>query len=295
MAFTMRPTRGINLQSTYTWSKNLGVFGEVGRTFTDPRDRHADYAPLPDNIRHDFRTNGTFTLPIGPNRAFFGTTTGALARILENWSTSWIVNLNTGVPITISTFNAADAARGFVATGHQSLYANGTPDIVGPFDIQGKASFANGASSGTYFMDGKLKPVVDPQCANVTTSDNLRAACSLNAIADATTGQILLQNPLPGNRGTLGMSSAEAPGRWRFDANVAKSVKLTETKNLQFRLDITNVFNHPEPNVLTAPAANVLTNHPLVNINAANFGIITGADAKTNLHRQFQAQLRLNF
>jgi hypothetical protein len=295
MAFTMRPTRGINLQSTYTWSKNLGVFGEVGRTFTDPRDRHADYAPLADNIRHDFRTNGTFTLPIGPNRAYFGTTTGALARVLENWSTSWVVNLNTGVPITISTFNAADAARGFVATGHQSLYANGTPDIVGPFDIHGKANFANGASSGTYFMDGKLKPVVDPQCANVTTSENLRAACSLNAIADATTGQILLQNPLPGNRGTLGMSSAEAPGRWRFDANVAKSVKLTETKNLQFRLDITNVFNHPEPNILTAPAANVLTNHPLVNINAANFGIIAGADAKTNLHRQFQAQLRLNF
>jgi hypothetical protein len=55
------------------------------------------------------------------------------------------------------------------------------------------------------------------------------------------------------------------------------------------------VFNHPEPNILTAPAANVLTNHPLVNINAANFGIIAGADAKTNLHRQFQAQLRLNF
>jgi hypothetical protein len=65
--------------------------------------------------------------------------------------------------------------------------------------------------------------------------------------------------------------------------------------SLQFRMDIMNVFNHPEPNVPTFSATNVLTNHPMVNINAANFGVITGADAKTNLHRQFQAQLRFSF
>jgi len=41
------------------------------------------------------------------------------------------------------------------------------------------------------------------------------------------------------------------------------------------------VFNHPEPNVPTA------LNSAMLNINAANFGLITGADAKTNLHRQF--------
>jgi hypothetical protein len=280
-AFTMRPIQGINLQSTYTWSKNFGVFGEVGRTFTDPRDRHADYALLPDSNTHDFRTNGTFGLPIGPNKLLFGNASGTVARIIENWSMSWIVNLNSGSPINIGTAGGA---------GRHSLYANGTPDLVGPFDVKGKANFAAGSASGTYFMGGELVQVSDPQCAGVTTTDNLRTACTLLAVANKSNPtQILLQNPAPGVRGTLAFVSAEAPGRWRFDANVAKAIRLSESKSLQFRMDITNVFNHPEPNVATA------INSAMLNINATNFGLITGANAKTTLHRQLQAQLKFEF
>ncbi len=279
--FTMRPTSGINLQSTYTWSKNFGVFGEVGRTFTNPRDRHADYALLPDTRVHDFRANGTFTLPFGPNRMFFGNSTGTLARILEDWSMSWIVNLNSGAPITIGTFSTG--------SGRHSIYANGTPDIVGPFDINGDVVFPEGSNRGLYFMEGAYESVRDPQCNAVTTLNNLRTACTLNAVADADSGQILLQNPLPGQRGTLGMSSAFGPGRWRFDANLAKQITISESKSLQFRLDATNVFNHPEPNFATG------LNSALLNINQTNFGVITGATAKTDLRRQFQAQLRFNF
>jgi hypothetical protein len=43
------------------------------------------------------------------------------------------------------------------------------------------------------------------------------------------------------------------------------------------------VLNHPEPAT------------PVLDINSANFGVITGANAKSTLHRQFQAQLRFNF
>src|SRR5262249_9815829 len=65
---TMRPTRGVSLQSTYTWSKNLGInaiIGLLGASFTNPVDRRPDYTLMPDTRVHDFRTNGTFTLPIG--------------------------------------------------------------------------------------------------------------------------------------------------------------------------------------------------------------------------------------
>ena len=70
---------------------------------------------------------------------------------------------------------------------------------------------------------------------------------------------------------------------WRFDANMSKSVKVSETKTIQFRVDALNVLNHPEP-------ATAVTS-----INDANFGLITGAAAKSTLHRQFQAQLRFMF
>src|SRR5436309_314871 len=84
----------------------------------------------------------------------------------------------------------------------------------------------------------------------------------------------------------LWRGSIFGPGRWRFDANISKSIKLAESKTLQFRLDATDVLNHPEPN---APNLN------LTGAAASNFGLIVASGAtpaKTNLHRQLQAQLR---
>jgi hypothetical protein len=223
---TLRPTKGISMQSTYTWSKNLGIFGAVGSTYTDPVDRHADYAVLSDTRRHDFRTNGSFTLPVGPGQRLFGNSSGALARLVESWQFGWIFNLNSGQPMNVAAQNM--------------IYANGTADIVGPFDKAGKAKWQEGGSSGSYFMGGNVTQVRDPQCAGVTTVQNLRNLCTLNAVADAQTGQVLLQNPLPGARGSIGLRSIEGSGLWRFDANLSKSIKLGESRSLQFRLDATN-------------------------------------------------------
>jgi hypothetical protein len=171
-----------------------------------------------------------------------------------------------------------------MSLGAQSmLYANGTADIVGPFDTKGALQWQNGGNSGSYFMGGALTQIRDPQCANVSTLQNLRNSCTLNAVADAKTGQVLLQNPQPGTRGNSGLRALEGPGVWRFDANIAKAVKVSETRTVQFRLDATNVFNHPEPAT------------PIFDTNNANFGLITGVNAKSTLHRQFQAQLRFNF
>src|SRR2546422_8039531 len=101
------------------------------------------------------------------------------------------------------------------------------------------------------------------------------------ALPISKTGQILLQNPLPGKRGNLSQRAVEGPGRWRFDANVNKSVKISETKNVQLRLDATDILNHPE--------ANTSASNLILDINSPSFGLITGVNAKSTLHRQFQA------
>jgi hypothetical protein len=245
----------------------------VGGTYTLPFDRHADYSVLGDTRKHDFRTNGEFTLPIGPNKLFLGNSSGTLARIIEGWHAGWIVNVNSGAPTSI--------------TAQSMLYANGTPDIVGTFDPKAVAvQWANGANFGSYIQPGTYVTNRDPQCLNaqlVTTLNNFNNLCTLNAIYDAKTNQVVLENPLPGNRGTLGQRVVEGPGRWRFDANMRKQFRVAEAKSLEFRLDASDIFNHPEP-------AN-----PTLDINNVNFGQITGANAKSTLHRQFQAQLRFNF
>jgi hypothetical protein len=272
---TMRPAAGLGFTSTYTFSKNLGTGiwaasgNTLGLTFTNPVNRHADYSIQPDTRVHDFRTNGTFALPIGPNKRFFNKSAGIVGRIIENWQTGFVVNLNSGAPITI--------------TGNTSLYSNARPDIVGPFPVKdGKTTFTGTpAATGSYYAPNSFTTVKDPQCLAIAAS--LQSLCTLNAIADAGSGQILLQNAQPGAVPTMGLGSIIGPGRWRFDANISKAVRLTESKSLQFRLDASDVLNHPEPN---APNLNI------TGTNASNFGLILG---KTTLHRMLQAQLRFTF
>jgi hypothetical protein len=257
---TLRPTAGVSLQTSYTWSKLLGY----GGTYTLPFSRKSDYTIQLGDRRHDFRTNGTFGLPLGPGRMLLKNSSGFLARLTENWQMSWILNLGSG--------DLADI------TAQNMLYANGVPDIVGPFDPKaGKVEWKDGAIAGNYFGNA-LKKVRDPQCASIAA--NLRDLCTLNAVANST-DRIVLQNPLPGTRGSLGRNVIELPGIFSLDAALSKGFRVGESKRLQFRVDALNILNHPQ-------AAD-----PNLDINSQDlsFGNIDRKDGV----RQFQLMLRLEF
>ena len=153
------------------------------------------------------------------------------------------------------------------------------------------------ANRGRYLGDDYVV-VPDPQCNLANKADtmgfNLAANvnCGLQAVArivpagtpgssviEGQNVQIVLQNPLPGRQGTLGQSTMEGPGVIRFDGNIGKTFRITESKSIQIRVDATNILNHP------TPAA------PTYSINSDNFGLST---SKTG-NRAFQGQLRLTF
>jgi hypothetical protein len=257
---TMRPTAGVSVQGAYTWSRSLGRTGP----FTNPVDRSSDYTLQAGHRLHNFRSNGTFNLPVGPGKLLLGNSSGPLARAIEGWTMSWILNLTSGA--------AADIG------GANSLYANGVPDIVGPFDPSaGKVEWNDGALAGNYFGSAYTK-VADPQCSAIAAS--LRSICTLNAVADSS-GRIVLQNARPGVRGTLGQNVMELPGTWGLDGALSKRFQVGESRSFQLRVDALNVFNHPQP----ANPSLVLSgsNTPFGNI-ASKAG-----------NRSFQAQLRVSF
>lgn len=169
------------------------------------------------------------------------------------------------------------------------LYGSSVPDIVGPLSSHPEGQVQWNGDNGSYFDNpNTFIKVTDPQCAGVTTADNnLRSACTLTAVAirnaDGSAGQIVLQNPNPGTRGNLGQKTVELPGIRSFDANLAKTFRVSESgwiKNIQLRMDATNVLNHPSPGL------------PDLNINNSSpFGIITTKDGA----RAFQGQVRVNF
>lgn len=298
---TVRPIHGFSGSVTYNWSKNLGMLG----TFTDPTNRAQDYTDIGNNPSHSLRTNGTFELPIGPNKLLLGNSSGWVARAFERWQLGLIYNLSSGAPTSI--------------TATSMLYGNGLPDVRHPVDfnkIRGvRWNTQNGNFiEGRYFDNNDLFVVVDdPQCGTVTKLQNLYSAtgptgaprCTLNALAmvvpagtpdsgpasgygvtgDTRNVQIVLQHPQPGMKGNLGNNTIIGLGSYRFDANLGKTFRISESRSLQVRFDAQNVLNHPQPG------------NPNLNINATTgpnptpFGQI---GSKTGT-RSMQGQLRLTF
>jgi len=256
---SLRPTHGISYQGTYVWSRLLGVTTSGVR---DLWNRDADYTRLPTDRTHTLRSFGTFDLPFGPGQLLGGNTSGWMARVIEGWKLGTIINLSSGAPLNV--------------TARNTLYAAGTPDIVGAFQGKGKVEWpAQGTIFGGFFSQ-QYQRVTDPACATIAA--NLRQFCTNTALADAG-GNIVLQNARPGQPGTLGLRTMEGPGNWDFDANVQKTIRIDEAKTVTFRVDAQNVLNHPTPG------------NPNLSINTGTFGQIT---TKTG-NRILQAQLRFAF
>lgn len=273
---TMRPIHGLSMQTTYGFSKTMV---QPGNGFTDPLNPSLDYGMSLNSVGHDLRSNGTFELPIGPNKLLLGNSSGILARAFERWQMGFIYSISSGAP------------RNFSA-GNNMLYANGRPNVVGPWKSpEGKLTW-NGVNGNYYAED--FQTYEDPQCTNMTTADNLKAACSLRGLAavvpqgtpgavlinatNNTYGIKLLENPQPGTQGNLGANTLHTFPKWRLDGNLSKTFRLRESMQAQLRLDATNIFNHPTPADAT------------LGFND-NFGQIT---TKTG-SRTFQAKLRVTF
>jgi len=259
---TLRPTSGISYQATYGFQKGI----EGGSTgFLNVTDRSLNRGIQDSSRKHDFRLNGTFELPFGPNRWVLGRSSGVLARVIEKWQLSAILNMRSGSPLSI--------------TGTNTYIGGGRPDVVGPIEFlkHGKAHMTSTLLN--YYPDGVFIFPDDPQCAAVTPLQTTQASCSNNALAAAQNGQLLVVNSKPGKLGNLGDSVIVGPGDFRFDLSASKTFRVSESMSAQIRIDGQNVLNHP------------ILGNPNLNINGNTFGQITTVTGA----RKFQGQLRFTF
>jgi hypothetical protein len=102
----------------------------------------------------------------------------------------------------------------------------------------------------------------------------------LRAVADSQ-GSIVLRHSEPGTLGTLGSNWLRGPGRFNFDLSASKTVRISESKSFQLRVDAHNVLNKP------------LLGNPNLNMNSADFGQIPANQVFGG--RQFQGLLRFSF
>jgi hypothetical protein len=150
-----------------------------------------------------------------------------------------------------------------------------TPNIVE--DFPKNSGQVTKLSNGVNYFPG-IQQITDPARANVSTLNALQGSFSNKAITDSQ-GRILLVNPEPGQIGNMGLKWIEGPGSIGLDLNMVKRVKITETKEFEFRVDSLNVLNHPNFGA------------PDLSINSTSFGRITTAAGE----RTFVINARVNF
>jgi hypothetical protein len=310
--FTMRPKLGMSYQGTFTWSRSMGSPPNGG--FQDPTDRH-EYGVLFGHRLYEFKSNGILEVPIGPGKLLLGNSKGWVARLVESWQLSGIFNMVSGRPNTITANNGLYAGTGTPIITPEGIAA------FGPWPAKfGSLHWEDGARTGSYFDPDMFVRVPDPQCARITSLQNLdglssaspSARCTLQALArplpsgqtapgqvtlaDGRAGVIVLRNPLPGERGNLGLNTMEGLGLWLFDAAMSKTIKISESKSLQFRVDARNVLNHPTPDdagFASCIGGNLGTN---LSLNSNNdFGLIGGKCVAETPARRFQARVRFSF
>src|SRR5262245_25399937 len=307
---TLRPTHGLSGSANYTWSRNLGVpLTNMG--LTNPVDRHLDYTIVNNNHDHILRAYGNVELPFGPGGLLLGKSSGALARAIEGWRLGFVYNLSTGNWLNF--------------TAQSMQYNNGVPDVVNAdlykelikdAGVKWGIPTSNNFTEGAYWDPAKWKKVTDPQCATVSpaiTQGSIR--CLLQAVAkivpantpgaiitarDAAGnpteyGLIVLQNPQPGQVGSLGQNVIKGPSLWRFDANLEKSFRISETKSVRFRADAFNVLNHPQPATTASPNPNLSINPTLTPGPTFGQAIPFGQINTKTGGRAFQGQLRFQF
>jgi hypothetical protein len=270
LVLNRRFANGFTNQTSYTWSRTLGEQDEEGTiTYLNPRNRALNKQLLGYHRTHDVRSNGIWQLPFGPGQKLLGSAPSWISRIVERWQFGAIFSLSSGPPLTVTSP---------VSTITQGT--NNTPVIVGDF-LKSFGKITKVANGVAYF-DG-LGQISDPAFNGVTTSQSLQGQFSNKAITDSQ-GRVLLMNPQPGQLGTLGLKWIEGPRNIGLDMNLAKRVKITETKEFELRVDAVNVLNHPN-------FTNFGTNNANLSINSLSFGRLTAATGA----RSFVLNSRVNF
>ena len=258
---------GFLMQSYFTWSKALGDLSTtqnasgtaaVQNNFRTNRNLGLDKALLPWDHAAVWRTNGVYELPFGNGKRLFSNAGRLLNGIVGGWQAGAILTIQDGSPISLvgipGAFNLNNAG-------------GDTPVTVGSLhSIAGLTKIGSGV---TYFNG--LTQVPDPSRANVTTTNNIRNLSTMFAIATAS-GQILLENAVPGQLGSLGNSIFRGPGLFNLDINLIKRIPITEKVIFQLQADALSATNTP---IFANPtAANM-------NINSGTFGTITSTLANT--------------
>ncbi len=185
------------------------------------------------------------------------------------FSQVWELPIGKGKKLGNDISRAADLVIGGWQFNSNTTYQSGQP-------------YSFGYDAGANIDTGPGRPNVNGE-VNASLSGN-----------KYTYNTSVLSNPGKGTFGNQPRNSLRGPGYWRTDASLFKKFKFTETKELEFRIESVNFFNHsnlgnPDGFIGSFDAAGKLNQNG--NLGVINSTAYFGADPMRN----FQFALKLKF
>ena len=278
--FRRRFRSGLNLQASYTFSK---VFTDYSGDTSAGVERFSPYlnnaqpglnrARADFDLTHAFKANFRYALPIGKGHAW-SPSNGFLSQLVSRWTTSSIFTWQSGAPFSIlsgeGTLNRAARSLLF-----NTAYTTSTPQQIagelGTFQSNGEMLLINPKYIGP---DGRAAPNDALTCMPIIPG----GFC----------------NPQPGTVGNLPLNAFNGPVFFNWDLGIIKGFPITESKDLEIRVEMFNAPNHPTFAVGDSnfAVANPGASPSDMYINDPKFGVATGTASNP---RVIQMGLRFTF
>ncbi|MBI3492311.1 MAG: TonB-dependent receptor [Acidobacteria bacterium] len=288
LGLSRRSARGLSLNAQYTLSRSFGNTSGSNEALTaannartlDQFDYDLGYNSF--DVRQTFNLSALYSIPYGSGRQH--TATGVADAVMGGWDIGGIANVRSGLPIDMRITR---------------------PDIVYT-DAQGNV-FLNPAAGRTAVIN----------TPGGGTSRNVRRPDLIPGVDPyiQTNGVIFLNpaaftTPKPGTFGNLERGSLHGPAFSQIDLVIAKHFPFAITRNVEFRMEVFNLFDTANFSNPAATLANVLPSNatneanklqpgqPFTSAAAGTFGTIQSTVGRTvglGTSRQIQFALRLNF
>ncbi len=218
-----RLSGGLQVQGNYVWSKALTTNTSWGAQPHAIRFPGLDKGPSPFDIRHAFKANFVYELPVGPGRRFNSRGPfGLLGKAIEGWQLDGIVRWQSGrvFPLssgrfTVNQFDSGVELVGLTTKELQELVKIRKDPVA--------------ATRGTVFW------LPDDIILNSQRAFGLRAG-------ENPTGRYIGPPSTPGKFGSYVF--LYGPRFFRADLSVIKKTKLTERTDLELRGEFLNAFNN---------------------------------------------------
>ncbi|HKY46236.1 MAG TPA: hypothetical protein VJM50_24300, partial [Pyrinomonadaceae bacterium] len=262
-----RFSAGLLLQMSYTWSKSLTTLyassqNSLGQPLTLRSENEAlEKYRAPQDIEHSFKANWIYELPFGRGKWFLGGANGLANHLVGGWEWHGTARIQSGRPFALGNVQLVgmDAKELQEAVDARKLPNRTVTFLPEDIILNTRRAFSVSAT-GTGF--GALG----------APTGRYIAPANSNGCLQAFYGQCGFANLI-----------LEGPRFVRSDMSLVKKFHFSEKTNMEFRLEVLNVFNNI--NFLVGGSAAVddgkltATNLGLQtpNYSGAAFGLITAA------------------